>query len=107
MTEEITQGSGNVFEDLGFENSAEHTVKADLAIAITEIFKKRELTQAQAAKLIGASQPDISNIKNGRLSGFTLDRLCAFLLRLDRHIEVKVSKPRSVKKRGLMEAVAA
>lgn len=107
MTRKITRGSGNIFEDLGFENPAEYQAKAQLALQIIKIIEKRKLTQKQAAKLIGAQQPDISNLKNGRLKGFTLDRLFSFLLRLDRSIEIRVTKPRSKGKQGTLETVAA
>lgn len=97
MTKKITRGSGNIFHDIGVDNAWEHRLKADLAIEIIHAIDKRKLTQAKAAKLIGATQPDISNLKNGQLRGFTLDRLFSFL----RHMNIEVSvnlKPR--KSRG-------
>ncbi len=105
MSERITRGSGNVFKDLGFENPSEYQAKADLALQIIKIISDRELTQEKAATLIGASQPDISKLKGGQLKGFTLDRLFSFLLKLDMSIEIRVTKPRSKKKRGLLELV--
>lgn len=107
MTKDITRGSGNVFADLGFENPSEHQAKADLALQIVQAIKNRKLTQKDAAKLIGASQPDISNLKRGQLKGFTLDRLFGFLLKLDRNIQIRVVKPRSKAKKGVLETVAA
>lgn len=105
--DDIIRGSGNVFEDLGFENSAEYKAKADLALQVIQIIEKRKLTQKEAANLIGAKQPDISKLKNGNLEGFTLDRLFSFLLKLDRSIQIQVTKPRAKAKRGLLETVAA
>lgn len=105
MNDKVTRGSGNVFKDLGFENPPEYKTKADLALRIIRIVEERNLTQEQAARLIGASQPDISKLKGGQLKGFTLDRLFSFLLKLDRSIEIRVTKPRSKKKRGLLELV--
>lgn len=105
MSKTITRGSGNVFEDLGFENPSEFQAKADLALQIIKIVADRKLTQEQAAELIGATQPDISKLKSGLLKGFTLDRLFSFLLKLDRSIEIRVTKPRSKRKRGLLETV--
>lgn len=105
MTKKITKGSGNVFKDLGFENPSEYQAKADLALQIIRNIADRKLTQKQAAKLIGATQPDISKLKGGQLKGFTLDRLFSFLLKLDLSIEIRVTKPRSKLKQGLLETV--
>jgi len=105
MSEKITRGSGNVFEDLGFDNPEEYQAKADLALQIIKIIEARDLTQKEAAVLIGAVQPDISKLKSGQLKGFTLDRLFSFLLRLNRNIEIRVTKARS--KSGKLATVAA
>lgn len=107
MSKKITKGSGNVFKDLGFENPSEYQAKADLALQIINIIADRKLTQKQAASLIGATQPDISKLKSGQLKGFTLDRLFSFLLRLDRSIEIRVTKPKSKSKQGILETVGA
>ena len=107
MIKDITRGSGNVFEDLGFENAAELQAKADMAVQIIQAIEKRKLTQKEAAKLIGAVQPDISKLKSGQLKGFTLDRLFSFLLKLDRNIQIRVTKPRSKSKQGILETITA
>ena len=43
MSEKITRGSGNVFQDLGFDNPEEYQVKADLALHIIKIIEDRLL----------------------------------------------------------------
>ena len=105
MREKITRGSGNVFEDLGFDNPEEYQAKAELALEIIKIIADRALTQKEAATRIGATQPDISKLKSGQLKGFTLDRLFSFLLRLNRNIQIRVTKARG--KSGKLEMVAA
>jgi predicted XRE-type DNA-binding protein len=97
----VTKGSGNVFADIGLDNAWEHQLKADLAIEIILAIQKCDLTQAKAGHLIGATQPDISNLKNGQLKGFTLDRLFGFLRRLDIDVEVslKARKPGARRRR--------
>lgn len=107
MTDQIIRGSGNVFKDLGFDNSSEYLAKADLALQIINVIEKRKLTQKQAAELIQAAQPDISKLKSGQLKGFTLDRLFSFLLKMDRNIQIRVTKPRSKSKQGVLETIAA
>ncbi len=105
MAEKIKRGSGNVFQDLGFDNPVEYQAKADLALQIIQIIEDRDLTQKEAATLIGAAQPDISKLKKGQLKGFTLDRLFSFLLHLDRNIQIRVTKSRG--KKATLETVAA
>jgi predicted XRE-type DNA-binding protein len=55
-------GSDNVFADLGFENPEEELLKADLTGEIAEIIKKKKLTQAQAARIMGITQPRVSSL---------------------------------------------
>ena len=105
MSEKITRGSGNVFEDLGFDHPEEYQAKAELALHIIKIIADRALTQREAATRIGATQPDISKLKSGQLKGFTLDRLFSFLLRLNRNIQIRVTQARG--KSGKLEMVAA
>ncbi len=105
MRENITRGSGNVFEDLGFDNPEEYQAKVELALEIITIIADRALTQKEAATRIGATQPDISKLKSGQLKGFTLDRLFSFLLRLNRNIQIRVTKARG--RSGKLEMVAA
>ena len=52
-----TVGSGNVFADLGFANPEEELLKAKLIREIRSIIKRRKLTQAKAAILLGPKRP--------------------------------------------------
>jgi predicted XRE-type DNA-binding protein len=82
--------SGNVFAHLGLPNPEELLAKAELAHKITVLIKKRGLTQAQAAKLLGVDQPKISSLIRGRLTGFSIERLMRFLLLLGQDIRISV-----------------
>lgn len=96
MSEQMVRGSDNVFADLGFAAPDEMLAKAGLAHKIAQIIGKRHLTQAQAAALLGVDQPKVSAIMNGRLTGFSLERLCLLLVALDRDVEIRVrKKPRT------------
>ncbi|WP_095084944.1 helix-turn-helix domain-containing protein [Mesorhizobium sophorae] len=97
MTEDITaeMSSGNVFADLGFDNPEEELLKAKLAREIRAIIKRRRLTQAKSAELLGMKQPDVSAIATGRTGKFSIDRLVRCLDRLDYKVDVVVRhKPR-------------
>ncbi|MSR19949.1 MAG: XRE family transcriptional regulator [Gemmatimonadetes bacterium] len=88
----VEEGSGNVFADLGLPDAEELLSKAQLMRRIGEIIKGRNLTQAQAARLLGATQPVVSNLLRGQISGFSLERLVRFLTALDRDVEIVVKR---------------
>jgi len=75
----VIESNGNVFADLELPESGELLAKARLASMIASIVEARGLSQAQAARVLGATQPIVSNLSRGRLSGFSLDRLLRFL----------------------------
>jgi predicted XRE-type DNA-binding protein len=97
MKEKVIMSSGNVFEDIGLPDAEERLAKAQLAHKISEIIHKRHISQAEAAKILCTEQPKISAIMNGKLSGFSLERLIYFLnvLGSDVQIIVKQKPPRS------------
>jgi len=77
MNKPITPSSGNVFRDLGFgEAEAEHLrVRSSLMIEVRKLIEDRSLTQSEAAKLFGVTQPRISNLVRGRIDLFSIDTL--------------------------------
>jgi predicted XRE-type DNA-binding protein len=85
-----TVSSGNVFADLGVDESAEALLKADLARHIGRIIRERGLTQIEAAKVLGVDQPKVSALLRGRLTGFSIDRLVRYAAALDQEVEVVV-----------------
>ncbi len=88
----VTEGSGNVFADLGFDRPLEEQAKASLVREIRTIIDDRDLTQTQAGKIIGLPQPDLSQLLRGRTRGFTVDRLLRLIMALDRDIEIRITK---------------
>ena len=89
-----TESSGNVYQDLGFNDSEERLAKAKLAMRIEEIIAKKKLKQVEAAKILGINQPKISALMNGRLSGFSIERLIHFLNLLNQDVEIIIrNKP--------------
>lgn len=90
---DITPGSGNVFADLGLPDAEDLLAKADLALHIRKAIEVRRLTQVEAAKIMGVDQPKVSSIINGRLEGYSTDRLLRFLNDLGCDIQISVSAP--------------
>ena len=89
----IQESSGNVFADLGIEDSEEFLAKSELAVRIQRIVEAQGWTQVEAARRLGIRQPKLSALFRGRLDGFSTDRLFAFLTKLGCDIEIKVSTP--------------
>jgi predicted XRE-type DNA-binding protein len=89
--EKFEESSGNVFADLGFEDSDERLLKAELASKIAQLIQKKGWTQAQTAERTALDQPKVSRLLRGQLSGFSADRLFAVINRLGHTVEVRIS----------------
>src|SRR5713226_7630635 len=94
----VTRSSGNVFRDLGFPpDKAEHLlVRADLMIRLEKELGSRGLKQAQAAKLLGISQPRVSDLLRGRVELFSADALIDMLARLGIKVRIVAATRRRV-----------
>ena len=88
----IEVGSGNVFADLGLEDAPELKLKSAIAGHVNSILTHRHLTQQAAAELLGIPQPKVSALRNGKLHGFSLEKLISFMLKLDREVEIGFRK---------------
>lgn len=95
------ESSGNVFKDLGVKNPEVALLKADISIAIERAIERKGITQREAAEIMGIDSVKVSNIVNGRLKGYTLDRLFTYLLRLD--VDVYVQMKPKPKRREVAE----
>jgi len=90
MDARITPSSGNIFRDLGFDEAeAEHLrIRSTLMIAVRKVIEERNLTQVEAAKLLGVTQPLVSNIVRGRIDLFSIDTLVDMLARAGIHVDL-------------------
>lgn len=77
----IHRGSGNVFADLGFgPTEAENLrLRSQLMIELRKRIGALELTQSEAAQLLGVTQPRISDLVRGKIGRFSVDTLIAML----------------------------
>jgi predicted XRE-type DNA-binding protein len=93
---EVIRGTGNVFADLGYPDAAERQAKLRLAYAVNQVLAERRLTQAEAARVLGVTQPKVSALRHYKLVGFSVERLMTLLTALDQDIEIVIKrKPRS------------
>ena len=105
--EGVTRGTGNVFADLGFLDAAERQAKLRLGYALNQVLDGRKLSQADAAKVLGVTQPKVSALRHYKLAGFSVERLMNLLTALDHDVEIVIrQKPRS-RKAARISVVAA
>jgi len=78
----VTRSSGNVFRDLGFPSEKE--------------VRARGLKQARAARLLGITQPRVSDLLRGRIDLFSADMLIDLLARLGVKVRLVTSNRRKV-----------
>jgi predicted XRE-type DNA-binding protein len=101
----VTEGSGNVFADLGLANPEQEMLKAQLTLQIHTILKSSGMTQAQIGKILGVQQPQVSLLMRNRAGSFSVGRLMEFLTALRRDVEITVRPTR--KEHGALLVISA
>ena len=84
----------DVFSDLGF-NAAEAEnlrIRSAMMRALVAFIRKKELTQARAAKVFGISQPRISDLIRGKIHLFSIDNLVILLAAAGLRVDLKIKK---------------
>src|SRR4051794_36138142 len=99
--------SGNVFADLGLPNPQDRLIKGSLAHQICQAIAVRGLTQAKAAAMMGLDQPKVSALMNGRLKGFSAERLFRCLNDLGQEVEITIRPVRRAGRRAGTHVIAA
>ena len=93
----IRRGSANVFADLGFPNADTHLLKAQLMSRMQDTLQDRKLTQTEAARVTGVSQPDLSRMLKGQFRDVSVERIMRMLTRLGCEVDIVV-KPQGRKR---------
>ena len=94
-----TKGTDNVFQDLGFkpQEAQNLLLRAQAWTAIVGWHRKSGLTQAQAAKMLGITQPRLNQLLKGKLTEFSLDALVNISAAAGMKITLTVSVPKKPK----------
>ena len=87
---EVQRSSGNVYADLGLPDAEKLKIKTGLVIEIRNAMRRLELTQQEAAKRMGITQPKVSDMMRGDFSNLSERKLMDCLNRLGYDIEIKV-----------------
>jgi len=101
----VTEGTGNVFADLGLPNPEQELLKAQLTLQIYTILKDNGMTQVEIAKILGVQQPQVSLLMRNRAGNFSVGRLMEFLTALRQDVEITVRPTR--KEHGALSVVSA
>ena len=90
----IVRGSGNVFADLGFSPDEAHNLllRSDLMTKVEKFVTRSNLTQVQAARALGVTQPRLNDLLKGKIDKFSLDALVNMLARVGMRVELRVKK---------------
>ena len=87
---EVHRGSGNVFADLGLADAEKLKIKTGLVLEIRNAMRSSGLTQQDAAKRMGITQPKVSDMMRGDFTNLSERKLMDCLTRLGYDIEIKV-----------------
>ena len=101
----VTEGSGNVFADLGLPNPEQELLKAQLTLQIYTILKDSGMTQVEIAKVLRVQQPQVSLLMRNRAGNFSVGRLMEFLTALRQDIQITVRPTR--KEHGALSVISA
>jgi predicted XRE-type DNA-binding protein len=93
MTMKIEQSTGNVFRDIGFgpKEAESLRLRAQLMVEVRRLIRARKLTQRAAAKLLGVTQPRISDLIRGKIDLFSVDTLVNMLARSGMRVQLRIS----------------
>jgi predicted XRE-type DNA-binding protein len=98
-----TTGNENVFVDCGFApTEAENLrIRAKMMMVLTGYIGEKKITQARAARIMGVSQPRISDLVRGKIGLFTIDTLVNMLTAAGLKVDVDITavRPKAKNKR--------
>ena len=93
MKSEWEEGSENFFKDVGFsEQEAGYLmIRSRLMLEVDQFVKRSGLTQLEASKKLGITQPRLNDLLRGKIQKFSIDALVKMLSRIGVHVDVHVS----------------
>jgi predicted XRE-type DNA-binding protein len=98
----VIDGSGNVFADIGLDQPEEVEAKARIVDAIADLLESQGITQQKAGKLVKLTQPQISRLMRGDTREFSYERLMRVLMALGQDVEITIRPSRDPHKHGHM-----
>lgn len=68
--------------------AASMKVRSELLITLQETLRRQKLTQVQAAKLLGVTQPRVSDLMRGKIELFSMEMLIDMLAQVGMQVKV-------------------
>ncbi|HVS81199.1 MAG TPA: helix-turn-helix transcriptional regulator [Pyrinomonadaceae bacterium] len=93
MSATITESSGNVFADLGFEpgEAVILQMRAKLMSDLREYTQSSGMTQTEAAKRLKIARSRVSDLMRGRWEEFSLEMLITLAARVGRKVTLELA----------------
>ena len=88
----VQHGSNNVFADLDLPDADSHLLKAELVSRVDGAARQCDMTQAEVARALGLSRPNVSRLLRGDFRECSMDRLFRFLMALGCDIEIVIGR---------------
>ena len=91
MNEQITESTGNIFADLGFEpgEAAILHMRAKLMSDLRMRIESSGMTQTEAAQKLGIAQSRVSDLVRGKWEKFSLEMLITLEARMGRQVTLE------------------
>jgi len=100
MMGEIKKGNSVKKTKSGNREEAENLrVRAMLMMEIDKYIQREGISQAEAAKRLGVTQPRISGVVRGKIELFSVDTLIAMLAQAGLNVKIQITKTKSPKRR--------
>jgi predicted XRE-type DNA-binding protein len=90
MTTEIFESVWDALEDTPTE-AENMKLRSRLMIAISEAVAAWDMTQTEAARRLGVTQPRLSDLLRGRIGNFSLDALVALAARAGLSVQLEIT----------------
>ena len=92
MKEKVSNSTGNVFTDLGFESgeAAILQMRAKLMSDLREYIQSSGMTQTAAAEKLGIAQSRVSDLMRGKWEKFSLEMLITLESRIGRAVTLEL-----------------
>ena len=105
----MTRGSGNVFADLGFnaEEAQNLLLRSQTMMAVSLWYEGSGLTQAQAARMLGMTQPRLNQLLKGKIGEFSLDALVNLATRAGMRVGLTIRPVAGVKVKAARKPATA
>lgn len=91
MTDQVFTSVWDAIEDTPAQ-AENMKLRSSLMMAVSEHIKSNGLSQTQAAKVFGVTQPRISDLIRGKINLFSIDTLIAMLSSAELQIEMKIHR---------------